>query len=116
VYLLGGSAMTVHGLKDQTEDIDLALGVASEFEHVYETLLSQGFAVVDEPTESFEGAGKTVELYHEERGFRFEDSDSYSQRCRLLRDLLIVERYHVLCFKTTQCFLEFCSREIERRC
>jgi len=26
VYLLGGSAMTVHGLKDQTEDIDLALG------------------------------------------------------------------------------------------
>ncbi|MFC6993897.1 hypothetical protein ACFQH3_20575 [Haladaptatus sp. GCM10025707] len=24
VYLLGGSAMTVRGLKDQTEDIDLA--------------------------------------------------------------------------------------------
>ncbi|PHQ41030.1 hypothetical protein Z052_16995 [Halorubrum sp. C191] len=38
VYLLGGSAMTVHGLKDQTEDIDLALGVVSEFEHVDATL------------------------------------------------------------------------------
>jgi len=35
VYLLGGSAMTIRGLKDQTEDIDLALGVVSEFEHVY---------------------------------------------------------------------------------
>ncbi|WEL27370.1 Uncharacterized protein SVXHx_3162 (plasmid) [Haloferax volcanii] len=28
VYLLGGSAMTVQGLKDQTEDIDLALVVS----------------------------------------------------------------------------------------
>jgi hypothetical protein len=37
VYLLGGSAMTVRGLTDQTEDIDLALGVVSEFEHVYQT-------------------------------------------------------------------------------
>jgi len=41
VYLLGGSAMTVRGLKDQTEDIDLAVGVVSEFEHVYQTLTSQ---------------------------------------------------------------------------
>jgi hypothetical protein len=72
VYLLGGSAMTVHGLKDQTEDIDLALGVASEFEHVYQTLTSQGFTVVDEPTESFEGVGKTVELQHDERGLQID--------------------------------------------
>jgi hypothetical protein len=70
VYLLVGSAMTVRGLKDQTEDIDLALGVVSEFEHVYQALQSQGFAVVDEPTESFEGVGKTVEMHHEERGSR----------------------------------------------
>jgi len=70
VYLLGGSAMTVRGLKDQTEDIDLAVGVVSEFEHVYQTLTSQGFTVVDEPTESFEGVGKTVELHHDKRGFR----------------------------------------------
>jgi hypothetical protein len=70
VYLLGGSAMTVRGLKDQTEDIDLALGVVSEFEHVYQALQSQGFAVIDEPTDSFEGVGKTVELRHDERGFR----------------------------------------------
>jgi hypothetical protein len=72
VYLLGGSAMTVRGLKDQTEDIDLALGVVSEFEHVYQALQSQGFAVVDEPTDSFEGVGKTVELRHDERGFRID--------------------------------------------
>jgi len=72
VYLLGGSAMTVRGLKDQTEDIDLAVGVVSEFEHVYQTLTSQGFTVVDEPTESFEGVGKTVELHHDKRGFRID--------------------------------------------
>jgi len=72
VYLLGGSAMTVRGLKDQTEDIDLAVGVISEFEHVHQTLTSKGFTVVDEPTESFEGVGKTVELHHEDRGFRID--------------------------------------------
>lgn len=72
VYLLGGSAMTIRGLKDQTEDIDLALGVVSEFEHVYQTLRSQGFVVVDEPTESFEGVGKTVELRHDQRGSRID--------------------------------------------
>ena len=72
VYLLGGSAMTVQGLKDQTEDIDLAVGVVSEFEHVYRTLMSQGFSVVDEPTESFEDVGKTVELNHDERGLRID--------------------------------------------
>ena len=72
VYLLGGSAMTVRGLKDQTEDIDLAVGVVSEFDHVHQTLTSQGFTVVDEPTESFEGVGKTVELHHKDRGFRID--------------------------------------------
>jgi hypothetical protein len=72
VYLLGGSAMTVRGLKDQTEDIDLAVGVISEFEHVHQTLTSKGFKVVDEPTESFEGVGKTVELHHEDHGFRID--------------------------------------------
>ncbi|WP_096593684.1 hypothetical protein [Halorubrum ezzemoulense] len=72
VYLLGGSAMTVHGLKDQTEDIDLALGVVSEFEHVYQTLTSQGFSVVGEPTESFEDVGKTIELHHAERGLQID--------------------------------------------
>ena len=72
VYLLGGSAMTVRGLKDQTEDIDLAVGVVSEFEHVYQTLTSQGFTVVDEPTEAFKDVGKTVELHHDKRGFRID--------------------------------------------
>jgi hypothetical protein len=72
VYLLGGSAMTVRGLKDQTEDIDIALGVVSEFKHVYQVLQAQGFAVADEPTESFEGVGRTVELHHEDRGFQID--------------------------------------------
>jgi len=72
VYLLGGSAMTVRGLKDQTEDIDLALGVVSEFEHVYQTLQSQGFGVVNEPTEPFDGVGRTVELYHETHGLQID--------------------------------------------
>ncbi|MFW5900288.1 MAG: hypothetical protein ACOCTH_00745 [Halodesulfurarchaeum sp.] len=72
VFLLGGSAMTVRGLKDQTADIDLALGVVSEFEHVYQSLQERGFTVVDEPTASFEGVGKTVELHHEERGLQID--------------------------------------------
>lgn len=72
VYLLGGSAMTVHGLKDQTEDIDLALGVVEEFEHVYQTLLEEGCTVVAEPTAPFEDVGRTVELQHEQRGFRID--------------------------------------------
>lgn len=70
VYLLGGSAMTIQGLKDQTEDIDLALAVTTEFEHVHQALLQYGFEVIDEPTESFDGVGKTVELRHPDRGFR----------------------------------------------
>ncbi|MFC6964031.1 hypothetical protein ACFQJ8_20635 [Halocatena marina] len=61
--------MTARGLRDQTEDIDLALGVVSEFVHVYQTLKSQGFTVVNEPTEQFDSVGKTVELHHEEQGF-----------------------------------------------
>lgn len=72
VYLLGGSAMTVRGLKDQTEDIDLALGITAEFEHVYQALREQGFEVTSEPTESFEGVGKTIELHHPERGFQID--------------------------------------------
>ena len=70
VYLLGGSAMTIRNLKDQTEDIDLALGAVSEFEHVYRTLNEQSFEVTDEPTESFDSVGKTVELYNSDSGFR----------------------------------------------
>ena len=89
VYLLGGSAMTVHGLKDQTEDIDLALGVVSEFEHVYQTLISQGFSVVSEPTESFEGVGKTVELHHEERGLQI---DLFEQQ--VVGKVWITDRMH----------------------
>ena len=68
VYLLGGSAMTVHGLKDQTDDIDLALAVATEFEYVQQALHQHGFEVIDEPTEPFDGVGKTIELRHPDRG------------------------------------------------
>ncbi|MFC6718904.1 hypothetical protein ACFQGT_14505 [Natrialbaceae archaeon GCM10025810] len=69
VYLLGGSAMTIHGLKDQTEDIDLALAVTTEFEHAHHALQQHGFDVIGEPTESFDSVGKTVELRHPNRGF-----------------------------------------------
>ncbi|GAB6878335.1 hypothetical protein JCM17823_06090 [Halorubrum gandharaense] len=89
VYLLGGSAMTVRGLKDQTEDIDLAVGVVSEFEHVYQTLVSQGFTIVDEPTESFEDVGKTVELHHDKRGFRI---DLFEQQ--IVGKVWITDRMH----------------------
>jgi hypothetical protein len=72
VSLIGGSALTVQGLKDQTEDIDLALGVVSEFQHVYETLEVQGFTVVGEPTTAFDDVGATVELEHPERGIQID--------------------------------------------
>jgi hypothetical protein len=68
LYLLGGSAMTVQGLWDQTEDIDLAVGVTADFKHVYQTLTNRGFTVAVEPTAPFEGVGKTVELCHDDRG------------------------------------------------
>lgn len=70
VFLLGGSAMTVQGLKDQTEDIDLAFAVSSEFEHVHHALQQHGFEVIDEPTESFDSVGTTIELRHPDQGFR----------------------------------------------
>jgi len=72
VSLIGGSAMTVQGLKDQTEDIDLALGVVSEFEHVVETLQDQGFVVVGEPTTAFDDVGTTVELEHTGRSIQID--------------------------------------------
>ncbi|MFC6723053.1 hypothetical protein ACFQE1_01330 [Halobium palmae] len=75
VYLLGGSAMTIRGLKDQTEDIDLALGVVDEFEHVCQSLEKQGFEIAAEPTEAFEGVGKTIELRHASLGFRIDIFD-----------------------------------------
>lgn len=67
VYLLGGTAMTIHGLKDRTEDVDLALGALGEFEHVVRSLREAGFVVAEEPTRTFGGTGRTVELWHEER-------------------------------------------------
>lgn len=69
VYLLGGSAMTIQGLKDQTEDIDLALAVTTEFEHANHTLQQHGFEVIDKPTESFDDVGQTIELHHPDRGY-----------------------------------------------
>jgi len=70
LFLLGGSAMTAQGLKDQTEDIDLAFAVSTEFEHVHHALQQHGFEVIDEPTESFDNVGTTIELRHPDRGFR----------------------------------------------
>jgi hypothetical protein len=81
--------MTVRGLKDQTEDIDLALGVVSEFEHVLQRLQAQGFAVDNEPTESFEGVGKTVELHYEDRGYQI---DIFEQQ--VVGKVWLTERMH----------------------
>jgi hypothetical protein len=75
VYILGGSAMTIAGLKDQTEDIDLALGVPTAFEHVVDTLCTEGFERVGEPTASFDGVGRTLELAHPDRGIQIDCFD-----------------------------------------
>lgn len=72
VYLLGGSAMTVHELKDQTEDIDLALGVTNEFEHVHQSLQDEGFVIADEPTATFGNVGRTIQFYHPRRGLQLD--------------------------------------------
>lgn len=72
VYLLGGSAMAVRGLKDRTRDLDLALGVTAEFEHVSRRLRDEGFVVEAEPTEPFEEVGRTVTLAHAGRGLRLD--------------------------------------------
>jgi len=75
VSLIGGSEMTVQGLKAQTEDIDLALGVVEEFEHVFGWLQAQGFTIVSEPTAAFEGVGDTIELAHDDRGIQLDIFD-----------------------------------------
>jgi len=67
--------MTVQGLKAQTEDIDLALGVVEEFEHVFGRLQAQGFTIVSEPTAAFEGVGDTIELAHDDRGIQLDIFD-----------------------------------------
>jgi len=72
VSLIGGSAMTVQGLKAQTEDIDLALGVVDEFEHVFDRLQAEGFTVVGEPTAAFDDVGRTIELAHDDRGIQLD--------------------------------------------
>lgn len=72
VYLLGGSAMAVRGLKDRTRDLDLALAVTEEFEHVYRRLRNEGFVVEAEPTEPFENVGRTVTLAHAGRGLHLD--------------------------------------------
>lgn len=89
VYLLGGSAMTVHGLKDQTEDIDLAVSVPTEFEHVFHALREHGFHVMNEPTAPFDGVGKTVALHHPERGFQI---DLFEQQ--VVGKVWITDRMH----------------------
>lgn len=60
--------MTASGLKDATEDIDLAVGVVSEFEHVSRCLRDRGFEVTGEPTSDLDGVGDTLELQHPDRG------------------------------------------------
>lgn len=75
IYLLGGSAMAVRGLTEQTEDIDFAVGVVSEFEHIYQSLQEQGFAVIGELTETFEDVGTTIECRHSNRGLRIDIFD-----------------------------------------
>ncbi|WP_266080633.1 hypothetical protein [Haladaptatus caseinilyticus] len=62
VYLVGGSAMTAHSLKDQTKDIDLVLGVSTEFEHLRDALLEMGFNIDSEPTAAFDDVGRTFQL------------------------------------------------------
>jgi hypothetical protein len=69
-YLLGGTAMTARGLKDQTEDIDLAIGVTDEFDHIYQVLQDQGFETRNEPTAGFDSVGTTVELHHPNQGVK----------------------------------------------
>ena len=89
VYLLGGSAMTARGLKDQTQDVDLALAATAEFEHVYEILRERGFEVTSEPTEPFDDVGTTVELQHSERGLQL---DLFERQ--ILGKVWITDRMH----------------------
>lgn len=58
----------VRGLKDRTEDIDIALGVTDEFEHVRRSLRERGFRITNEPTAAFDSVGRTLELSHPDRG------------------------------------------------
>ena len=52
--------------------VSLDREAVTEFEHVYQTLIEEGFTVIAEPTKSFEEVGTTVELAHQQRGFRID--------------------------------------------
>lgn len=55
-----------------TADIDLAVAVRAEFDHVSQALQAQGFSITDEPTASFEDVGTTIELHHAERDLQID--------------------------------------------
>ena len=66
VYLIGGAAMTVTGLKDQTKDIDLVLASPEQYTAIKHALLNNEFTTTAIPTETEPTRGETIRLERED--------------------------------------------------
>lgn len=69
VYLIGGGALTLEGLKNATKDIDLIVREESEIRRLWRVLSSAGFEPQDDLTEAYDQLGAAFILEKDRRRF-----------------------------------------------
>ncbi|MDZ7730585.1 MAG: hypothetical protein U5K37_06230 [Natrialbaceae archaeon] len=57
VYLIGGGAMALNGLKMTTKDIDLIVTDGDHLKVLQAVLLTNGYGIVKDPTEEYDDLG-----------------------------------------------------------
>lgn len=62
VYLMGGGAMTLRGLKNATYDLDLLLTTRQDFESLRDLLLELDYEIVENPIEEYKELGAAILL------------------------------------------------------
>ncbi len=71
VYLMGGGAMTLRGLKNSTYDLDLLITARHDFEILSDLLRKQGYKVVDTPVKEYKDLGAAL-LFDKPSSCRFD--------------------------------------------
>lgn len=62
VYLMGGGAMTLRGLKNATYDLDLLLTTRYDFEYLRDLLIELDYEIVENPIDEYKELGAAVLL------------------------------------------------------
>lgn len=62
VYLMGGGAMTLRGLKNGTKDLDLLVASRSDFDRLRELLYDRGYEKVEDPVDEYASLGAALIL------------------------------------------------------